>query len=422
MPMPTRATRLFLSLFLPVLAVVLMLYWLSLVNSAQAARLSAMSTLDRDLEPVIVTGVFAGAPVNQLLVYREISGNWEQIPFQVDEVTASGSYTGTEDGLADANDQVVFMARDLGSEATSSITATLPISGTWYGIKVTDPLSPTKTGWAYVVRSSVLAPTSSVDYANYVAASQRISATNYAVGWAVSHAGLDYMTLFGGGNILDRTKLRVTYGLIFTLTENDLQPVPPLILIKDGSVRVIVSQGGATTFAYASFLQTATTIDFTSLPPGTLNEIRLSTDFTSTITNGTYFDENTPNGVTINGMTDAVPGTPFVSAWRQISLTSGTTIQAVDLGLVGGTVSHYYKDDSAFDSNDTGDGRSYGDSGITLMNPTSQLFTIRSAQYILPSPQINRGAEFYQIFQNPLLVTIRARGAYSVYLPLVLKK
>jgi len=404
----------------------LMLGLLASASASQASGSSATDALDRDLEPVIVQGVFPGVPVDQLFVYREINGNWEQIPFQVDEVTASGDYTDTEDSLMDANDEVVFMASDLGDKATTSITATLPISHVWYRIEVTDPLSPTKSGWAYIVRSSTLSFTHSTDYVDYIAASQSVSATNYSMGWATSHGGVDYMSLFGSGDILDRTKLRIRLRVWpfppSTLTEDDFPP-PALVLIKDVPVRAIVSRGTATPFAYASLLQTITPVNLTSLPSNVrIDEIRISTDLTSTITNGTFYNENTPDGVNIDGVEDAVPPTPFVYAWRQISLDSGSIIQVADVGTSGGTLSHYYKDNATPDSTDTGDGMSYGDSGIKITSPTSRLFTLTSVQYILPGRQSNRGAEFYEIFQNPLRVTSHLEFAQKTYLPVMLRE
>lgn len=421
--MVNRVTRLFISLFLSILALALLHRFLVFATpSQQVPDISAMSIQNRELEPVILKGVFSGLPGDEIFVYRETGGVWEQIPFQIDEVTTSGSYTSFEDGLMDSNDEIVFMAKDLGDQATTSITMSLPISLTWYEIKVTDPLSPANKVWAYIVRSSTLAPSNAVDYANYDAANKRIIATNYTIGWATNHAGLNYTSLFGSGNYLDRTKLRLRYFFIkeIKLTEDSalLQPPPPLILNKDGPVRVIVSRGSATTFGYASFFRTTTQINLSELP-GTLLEVRVSTDLANTAV-GTYYNENVPGGVPINGTPDLVP-VSLTDAWHQISLNSGATIRIVDLGSLGGTIRHYYKDNSAPDSTDTGDGMSYGDSGVMVTTPSSKQFTIESIQYILPGMQGNRGDEFYNYFQNPLRVSAQVKAPYKVFLPVVQK-
>ncbi len=432
----TRITTLLLSLCLALLA--LGLVWGFLASAQQpphavaqasaghedAFPAQAVATLDRDWEPVIVTGTFSGAPVNEIFVYRAVGGGWEQIPFQVDELTASGSYTLTEDGQLDANDEIVFMAGDLGDEATTSITTSLPISIPWYQIEVTDPLNPAKKGWAYLVRSSQLTLTAA-DYVDYITASQRISATNYALGWATSHAGLDYMTLFDSADILDRTKLRVlgsVLGIPVLITEESpLLPPPEIVLIREGLVRVIARRGAATTLAYASKVETVTPLEL--LPPFTVTTARISTDLNSNATGGTFYNENTPpEGVIIDGITDTIAiTTPLVNAWRQISLDSGTIVQVMDIGSPGGVPYHYYKDNNTFDRRDTGDGMSYGDAGIYVANPTTTVVTLTSAQYILSGRQDNRGAEFYEFFRNPLLVSLRLEGGKMVYLPLVMK-
>ncbi len=394
-----------------------------LVRPAHAGGVYALT---RDLEPVAVRGVFPGAPVNQIFVYRANGSAWEQIPFQVDEVTASGSYTATEDGLMDANDEIVFMAKDLGDEASAPISASLPISPTWYKVEVANPLAPGQKGWAYIVRSVALSVTNPTDYVRYDAVNRRINAANYAIGWATDHPGLDYMTLFGSGDILDRTKLRVKYRIWplpqqFTLTEEDL-PVADVVLVKDGAVRVIVQRSTAVTLAYASFLRTTTWIDLTGLPANIIiDEARLSTDLASAAINGTFYNENVPAGVIIDGAPDPVPATPFAQAWRQVSLDSGTMIQVMDLNSPGGTLSHYYKDDRTPDNNDTGDQKSYGDSGVKVTSPTARSIQVVSAQYVLSGRQGNRGAEFYTIFQNPLQVSWRLEGGQKAYLPLILR-
>jgi len=378
----------------------------------------------RNLEPVIVRGVFSGTPVNQLFVYRSVGDAWEQIPFQIDEITTAGVYTATEDSLMDENDEIVFMVKDMGDEtATAAATALLPISDLYYEVEVTDPLSPTQKSWAYIVQSEVLTLNNTTDYATYIAPSLRISTTDYAIGWATNHGGLDYTALFGNDNILDRTKLRVNLTFLnntVIITEENplLVPPPPVTLLKDGPVRVIASRGVATTFAYASLLHTTTPVDF-SLLPGTINQIRLSTDFTSTITNGTYYNENTPTGVTVDGNPDT-PITTLSQAWRQMSLDSGSMVQLVDVTETGGTLSHYYRDDSTPDPNDTGDRVAYGDSGIVIASPTVDQFVFTTTQYILPDHQNNRGEEFYTLSRNPLNIVLRQKSNF-IFLPLILK-
>lgn len=421
--MSNRTLSLAISLASALLILLLAQEFLALAGPRlQESDLGALSTIDRTLEPIVVKGPFSGVPVDQLFVYREVGGVWEQIPFQIDEVTASGNYTAVEDNLMDANDEIVFMAKDLGDQATTSITASLTISDTFYEVAVSDPLAPAKKGWAYIVRSHSPGPGSPVDYAGYTAGNLRINTATYAVGWeAAAHAGLNYLSLSGSSDLLDRTKLRVHgffLGIPFKRTEEDLS-VPPIVLIKDGPVRVIVKRSGATTFGYESLLHTITPIDLSAVP-GTITLVRVSTDLASTTGSGTFYNENQPGGVTIDGNPDIV-GLTLTKSWRQVSLSSGSLIQVLDLGAIGGTVSHYYKDNSTIDGTDTGDQRSYGDSGVMIANPSSDQFTTETAQYILPGSQSNRGNEFYNNFNNPLHVSIQIHGGIPTYLPLILK-
>lgn len=392
-------------------------------SAVHAAADVPTGSIARTSEPIVLTGLFLGSPGEELFAYRYNNATWEQIPLQIDEKTADGIYTADEDGLLDANDELAFMAGDLGDMATAAPTETLPISQIWYSIHVTDPLSPTAQGWAYIVRSQVLTRTNSTDYVDYVEATQRIQATDYSMGWAMDHNGFDYMSLFGGEDILDRTKVRVKFqifGQPRTITE-DTFPVQDPILIKDGPVRTIVSRGPVLNFAYGSLMVMTTPIDLTLLPVSSIiQEVRISTDLTSNV-GGLYYDENTPSGVPIDGSPDGVATTPFEKGWRQISLNDGTAIHVTDLSSVGGTKRHYYKDDSTVDGNDTGDGQSYADAGFVIATPIEQQFAVTSMQYVLSAAQENQGDEYYARSVTPLVVSVQQEGGSRLYLPITLR-
>jgi len=181
---------------------------LSATGSAVAAQ-----GLDRDKDPVVISGTvvsaLVGFPVDELFAYVYRDGHWTQIPAQIDEVTATGSYTSTEDGLFDFNDEIVFMAADLGDQAPLGvpITASLPVSDGWYQIEVTDPQSPTQTGWAYLVHSTVLTPSAAADYVDYIPGLHRIYADDYRIGFGAAHIGVDWLMLGDSAiEILDRTR------------------------------------------------------------------------------------------------------------------------------------------------------------------------------------------------------------------------
>lgn len=365
----------------------------------------------RAIEPVVVDGAFPGAPVDEVFVYRWTGSVLQQIPFQIDEVTISGAYTALEDGRLDANDEVVFAAGELGSEASIEILATLPISRTFYKVTVTDPSDALSKGFAYIVRSATLAEVSGPDAVSYNPATRTISATGYTQRYAESFAGVDQLALFGGPNVLDRSKLRVKFSppILGNSELNEesqlLNPAAPTLL-KDGRVRAILRQGSAITFAYGTYLRNVNVLDLSALPQSiTLNEVRLSLDLNVSAVGGTYFDQNIAAGVAIDGQPDNVPTTPATELWRQVSLSSGSVVQVLRLSNTGGTISRYYKDDTTPDGEDTGDQQSYGDSGLVVTSPTARSITVDNHQFFLPGDQANVGGTYYAIANAPLQVT-----------------
>ena len=65
--------------------------------------------------------------------------------------------------------------------------------------------------------------------------------------------------------------------------------------------------------------------------------------------------------------------------------------------------STYYLDDSTPDPTDTGDGQSYGDSGVGVSGP-NRLFTLLTWAYVLPPEQPNVGETYSSYASNPLQV------------------
>lgn len=395
---------------------------LSFANFSVAAPnigASASVALSRRVEPIIMPGLFAGVPIPTVFVYRYTGSAWEQIPFQVDEVDAAGSYVASEDGLMDANDELVLMSSDLGVIAPEPPNIGLPIEGFWYTVRVINPLVPGEAQMAYVVRSATLTATNTTDYVSFDTQNRQLHGTDYSIGWAPDsdHAGLDRMTIGGGADILDRTKIRVrTVGV--TLTENDL-PKPALTLVKDGPVRVIATRGAATTFGYRSVVDTLTILDLSSISGVNISELRLSTDLANTIGTATFYDENIPTGVVVDGVADMVPSVPFTAPWRQVSTASGSFIQLVSITGAGGTAQHYYKDDSTFDTKDTGDQQSYGDGGITVVDPTGKVISVQTRLFFLVGTQPNRGTEFNAYRQTPLTVIAAFDSVHHTYLPAI---
>ncbi len=429
-------------LFVLLILLGLIIVSVGLTSRALAGPVTEAKTLNRDLEPVVIKGAdiasLIGTPVQHLFIYTYTGTDWGgQIPFQVDEVTASGSYTTTEDGLLDANDEIVFMAKDLGDRApdTASLIMTLPISATWYEIEVSDPTDPTRRGWAYLVRSSELSATFSDDYVGYIVVTQHIIASQYELGFATTHFGPNYLALNGSGvDILDRSKLRIDLNAPIigpiTVTEDDLGAPPAPAPVKDGPVRLILYQTVSsdnidaslrtTTLAYASLLQTIVGVTMDIPPYIDISSIRTSVDFDSGVSPATFYNANTPGGVIIDGNPDGIAGTP-ASKWNQVSHSSGRLIQVTDPTPVGGIQTNFYRDNSTPESNDTGQPGSYGETGFSFEGNVNQEFILESWFFVL-SGQDNVGPTYEKYFFNPLTIVSRSSlGSPEVFLPIILK-
>ncbi|MFQ5855209.1 MAG: hypothetical protein ACE5LU_06155 [Anaerolineae bacterium] len=397
---------------------------------------SGQSVVDDPVRPVIVSGTeigaFLGTPVDELFVYAYGIDTWTQIPFQIDEKTLNEDgkrvYTSEGDGQIEADEELVFMLKDMGEQAPPA--AWLDGALTDYSIELTVNARDGSPRWAYLFHGPELSQMFTEDYVRFSGPAQRVIAERYEAGFLDNGAGLGELRLNGSGvDILDRTKVRlqVVVLAIFrrTITEDDIEG-EPVVPVKDGPVRLIRGEAGG--FAYGSLFQEQNEISLSDVPvPGaSLESFRVSWDFneqivaTSTLT--VYLDANMSEPVVIDGQPDAVPTQP-VPAWRQISHPTGTIIVTIDLSSVGGTQRNYYRDDDTFDNNDTGDGRSYGDTGFSVDTPNAS-FSLNTSLLVLPPTEENVGAAYAEWLAQPLAVTATRRTpagplGRKVYLPLI---
>lgn len=130
-------------------------------------------TLQRPDDPVVVEGKnlkpLAGGSLDQLALMAFNDGSWTPIPFQIDQKKPDGSYAFTMGPEAsadpnpdlDANDELVFMARDTGDRAEDGMLPQGADAG--MEIEVNDPKNGNR-GWAYLAAFSSPAPRSKKDY------------------------------------------------------------------------------------------------------------------------------------------------------------------------------------------------------------------------------------------------------------------
>ncbi len=278
----------------------------------------ASAAWTRTLDPAIMTGsqlpLFSGVALHDLFVYAFQGGAWVEVPFQFDEVNSGGAYVALEDAMLDSNDELVFMAADIGETAETSQWLEDADSRNYprYEVEVTNPLNPAEKGWVYVYRSMTLTST----FAPYVKwdGFSRVLAGSYIAGYApMVHWGMDSLELNGSGvDVLDRAKFRLSgacnvAGTWYAYSLNEDSPelrgqwAPPTI---QGPVRL----GGGTlttqTWSYAAMYVAGGEFDAGDVPfPCTemrYDLLRLSNDWLNPSESGmapmAYYDSNTSSG------------------------------------------------------------------------------------------------------------------------------
>ncbi len=118
-------------------------------------------TLAREIDPVVITGDcfgdFLGVDKKNVRVYALRGGVFGPIPYQVDERLPDGEYAydsgekaaeDTDKGRIDANDELVFLASDLGGRVTRSVWP--EGHGGGLEIAIRDPRDGAR-GWAYLL-------------------------------------------------------------------------------------------------------------------------------------------------------------------------------------------------------------------------------------------------------------------------------
>lgn len=382
---------------------------------------SQTATLTRDLEPVVVPGselsAFAGAPIapenNELYLYAydQDLREWKQIPFQFDEIGTRGdtvfSYFLPDDGLLDGNDELAFMAKDGGDQAANSdwIADEASRANERIEITITDPLSPAEMARVYLYRSATL--TVAADLADYVESvpttgllgEDRVRTDFYEIAHSNNGFPVDLViTPEAGGNgqdLLDTFKLRaqlkvsllpfpidVTEALIKLLSEekDEVRIIDGRVRVirqLDASIQLIVTESFVMPpfFYYPySYVFDINIPDISDLDPNAeILSARLSVDLNENAANMKFVSANNPEpGVTVDGVADAVDHTVDNvlpdNDWSYIGGPQGTIVHLFPLETtVGGARQLYYKDDaSQEDSRDTGDKRSYGDTGIEV--------------------------------------------------------
>ncbi|MBN1542075.1 T9SS type A sorting domain-containing protein [candidate division KSB1 bacterium] len=374
------------------------------------------STLDRPFEPVMLTGSTIaqaiGWPFDELAVcrYDASTQTWQRIAAQFDDVGSDESYFSENDGILDANDELVLMAGDAGDQAPAEHWIDDIESAFWprLEIAVSNSTDPSQIGWVYLYRSSALAGQSTVDYVGWDG-----SAVS-AAGYDLAHNGRPFLqqaavTAANGGSgvdFIDREKIRVAGQLLgapYVLTEDQLALSAEHY--KDGPVRVLremtVSLGTTTLMTEKAISERY--YPYSSVTGGSIGTIstsygvtylRQSLDLNATAS-GMLFYSAGNTAVTIDGVADGGVQTTLPSSglvWSAVTGAPGSMVQFVDLPALGNPQQLYYRDDAVGGvsdpvsaGGDTGDLISYGDIGVSFVDPSVGTYALGYTRYFLPA-------------------------------------
>jgi hypothetical protein len=396
---------------------------LAVAGPAWAAR-----TLTRNVEPVVVTGTQApalsGVDVAQMVVfaYAEASGTWAQIPFQVDERTPGGDYFAADDGLWDANDEIVVVAQDCGDQAPPTAWAGGTFQTSRYEIAVTDPLTG-NAAWAYLYTAPSVTPVGTNYMAYSGTATNTITGTAYQIDFLDGKANIQTQMAVlpaGGGDgvdLIDRAKSRVKV-LLFTYTEDDL--VSTIQGVKLGPVRFIerftskltgFDALDATAFYYPAFIRTSTTIISTFFD---INFLRYTMDFNHNAGPMTHYDDSGVLGangpLTVDGITDALSLTPL-GLWWEVDSPHGCYILVSDYTQAPAqSIRFWYQDGGTDPHGATGSGGLWGECGVYATDAQNTRFTVDSWSFMLPANSGNVGAIYESYYVNRLSLTATSQA------------
>ncbi len=382
--------------------------------------------LDRPADPVVLTGAdlptLLDGPRGKVVGFRWTGSVWEQLPIQIDEravvnfgkiynapgavfynsqpslvnelvYTSGSTWTGRDpNGKFDADDELVFMARDAGVAAPTSSQPAGTVTGSGVQLAVTDPLVPGSEGYVYLfykARGSGLRQSARTKYVkyrfkplsgnykkNYQIQSGPNPENSLVTGASYKHHfsdrwasdGLE-ITAPGAAtvDILDRHKALFSPGFCGRSEDTFNAAEGAFVTKVSGPVRSIRSYVGAN-----SGPSTQRTHLFYDQREDIVTDLRVHAiasimdffDYSPAAAGMTYRNALNPGGVTIDGSADVV--TPGVSSWEQVTGPQGTLNQVAQLqtSWTPPSITSYYDDAvSPSTTQCTGDSSAYGSSG-----------------------------------------------------------
>ncbi len=229
------------------------------MQTGRQESMSARKTLLRQNDPLVLPGdllpQFDGVQIENLRLYAHIGSRFAVIPFQIDERDPEGEFVFTDGqaagmdadaGRFDYNDEIVWLAKDVGDRVPISDWGELGDSGA--EIVVTDPSDESRKGWVYLIHFSARPPPlSSKDYVTYTPGEEVVRSAYYTLKYVKGspfYRDIIYPRAAGGNgeDFFDRVKVRLSVEAFFHLihiqkTEEDFKSV--VTAWKDGPVRVL---------------------------------------------------------------------------------------------------------------------------------------------------------------------------------------
>jgi hypothetical protein len=340
----------------------------------------------RDADGVVVTGSqvgsLNGAQPGRVVAFRAEAGSWVQIPVQVDErvdttfhqiygLPAGGriaawstvnldlpvnayadptTFTGPDtDPAVDADDEIVFMARDAGGSA-GDLAAPAGTDGGGAQVKVTDPIDGTSS-YAYLFRSDgSLDPGAGQKYVDY---QFRLDSGDYKTTYKRQNGpnpensvvtGDTYKTHFGDRwlqdevyltrgdrptrDLMDRMKYQIN--LVCARNENTFDNDEGAFVVnKSGPVRALRSYMGSnsgplTQNTHVFYDKTA--ITRTELRVHGIPNVGAAVNLSREAVGMTFRNPQVPGGVTIDGQPDNVPTNAVPTWWTYSGAQGGLAV------------------------------------------------------------------------------------------------
>ncbi len=401
---------------------------LALTGATTACEVDPVrSTVTRASDPVVVRGAdvarLAGVPAGRLVAFRATGTGWTQIPVQVDErldttmadvydlpanafggssigipvnvYADPGTFVGADPNPnVDADDEIVFMARDAGGSAVDAGLGAPAgtVAGTGVEVRLAEPGDAAQRGFVYLFRGEAsLDPAAGQSYVSYdfdlasgdyKATYRRQSGPNpedstvtgasytahFADRWLMDSVTLSHGDR-PGVDLVDRVKYRLVPGVCGRSEATFDDGEGAFVVNKAGPIRALRSYVGAN-----SGPNTQATHAFYDLRYDTIIDLRVHAipgvaayvDLTREATGMTFRNPQVPGGVPVDGQPDGVAAAQ--PTWWTLDGPQGGigTAVTVDTDLSVSRQSRYDDDATPSTVQCTGDGEAIGEAGAVF--------------------------------------------------------